>query len=137
MKVSKQAKKEYDAKRYLLNRDKIIAQTKKWSSQNKKKRSAIVLKHAKKYPAKFAFISATRRACKKQRTPRWLTNNQKQEIRSYYILAQELQWLSEEKLHVDHIIPLQGKNVSGLHVPWNLQILPISLNCSKNNRLVA
>lgn len=78
--------------------------------------------------------TAKRRTQKLQATPKWLTKEQYTEIKAWYILAEELQWLSNEPLQVDHIIPLQGENVSGLHVPWNLQILPQSLNASKGNK---
>jgi 5-methylcytosine-specific restriction endonuclease McrA len=62
-------------------------------------------------------------------TPRWLSPEQKAEIRKAYISARK------SGLTVDHIVPIQGKNVSGLHVPWNLQTLPLSDNCSKGRRL--
>lgn len=85
-------------------------------------------------PEKRREWEAKRRAAYKRATPKWLTPRQHDEIKAYKVLAAELQWLSEERLVVDHIIPLLGRNVSGLHVPWNLQILPASLNCSKSNK---
>jgi hypothetical protein len=53
-----------------------------------------------------------------------------------WVSLQELQVIYDNKpdgYHVDHVIPLQGKYVCGLHVPWNLQYLPASDNCSKGN----
>jgi hypothetical protein len=83
---------------------------------------------------RYRALFAKRRAKKLQAMPPWMTAKDFAEIRSWYKAAIECQWLSNEPLHVDHILPLQGKDVSGLHVSWNLQILPASENLRKNNK---
>jgi 5-methylcytosine-specific restriction endonuclease McrA len=86
-------------------------------------------------PGKKTAHVAKRQATKIQATPKWLSKQQLLEIREFYIIAKELQWLSEEPLQVDHIMPLRGKDSCGLHVPWNLQILPRNINIRKGNRV--
>jgi 5-methylcytosine-specific restriction endonuclease McrA len=70
----------------------------------------------------------------KNATPVWLNQTQIKEIEHYHWLARDLEIVSGEKYHVDHIVPIKGKLVCGLHVPWNLQILPSDINLSKGNR---
>lgn len=76
---------------------------------------------------------AKRRAAKLQRTPVWLTQEQLEEIKEVYWLARDIELTTGEAYQVDHIVPLQGDTISGLHVPWNLQILPSDINQSKGN----
>lgn len=71
---------------------------------------------------------------KTKATPPWLSEEHLQEMQDMYWLAQDLKATSGETYHVDHIVPLQGKNVCGLHVPWNLQVLPSDLNLRKSNK---
>ena len=78
---------------------------------------------------------AKRAAQKSQRTPAWLTDADRQWMEDIYTVSKEVSEVTEEPHHVDHIMPLRGKLVSGLHVPWNLQILPAQENMSKGNRL--
>ena len=87
--------------------------------------------------AKHAATAAKYRAAKLQRTPKWLTPEDYKKIQIFYDEAARLTQETGTEYHVDHIIPLQGENVSGLHVPENLQVLigpgPDG-NCSKNNK---
>jgi hypothetical protein len=61
-------------------------------------------------------------------TPVWLTSAQKKEILAVYRDA------NRSALTVDHIVPLRGRDVCGLHVPWNLQLLSKPDNSKKGNR---
>lgn len=122
---------------YLANIIVVSAQTAAYQSAHRPAYNAYADKWRKANPAKENARKRRYDALKKQRMPLWLTYIDKKEIANWYQLAQELQWLSDptDQLTVDHIIPLKGKNVSGLHVPWNLQILPRSVNSSKGNRI--
>ena len=65
--------------------------------------------------------------------PNWLTPEMKKQIRDVYIHMRDCRAVTGEPYHVDHIVPLNGENVCGLHVPWNLQVLPADVNTSKSN----
>jgi hypothetical protein len=91
---------------------------------------------AKRNKGKVNAKSMKRFSSKILRTPPWLTTKQLLEIQDFYIRAKIAEDFTGEKWHVDHIIPLRGKTVSGLHVPWNLQLLPALKNISKGNKHV-
>lgn len=69
----------------------------------------------------------------RQATPKWLTKEHKQQIADTYELMRDCRTVTGEDYHVDHIVPLKGENICGLHVPWNLQVLPAYVNISKSN----
>jgi hypothetical protein len=80
-------------------------------------------------------IMAKRRADKIQRTPAWMTKEQLAAIDKLYKQAAWLTRITGVRWHVDHIVPLKGKNVSGLHIPDNLQVIPAWENMKKGNKL--
>ena len=69
-------------------------------------------------------------------TPKWLTKQQKIEIRSFYEEAERLKSTTGVDYEVDHIIPIRGGIVSGLHVPWNLRVITAAENQTKNRKLI-
>ena len=92
--------------------------------------------------AKHKAIQAKRRAVKLKATPPWLNKDLLLEIQCIYVKAEQLTLETGIIHHVDHIFPLQAANDkgerigSGMHVPWNLQILTQHDNCSKNNKII-
>lgn len=77
---------------------------------------------------------AKRKAIKLQRTPKGLTKEHHKEIEALYIESTERTNKTGIPYDVDHVVPLQGKNVSGMHAPWNLQVITASENRKKGNK---
>ena len=69
-------------------------------------------------------------------TPKWLTREQKSEIRQLYQIAITMTKTTGEQYVVDHIVPLRSEFVCGLHVPWNLRVITQEQNLLKSNKLV-
>jgi hypothetical protein len=84
------------------------------------------------YRAQRQALVAIRRATQRKAMPSWAD---KRRIAEIYKRAAELRSLGVD-VHVDHIIPLQGKNVCGLHVHYNLQIILATDNHRKLNKLL-
>jgi len=112
-------RKTSDVNRYKNFKNEVQQKNKKWKTKN---------------PSKVAAIDAKRRAAIILRTPTWFNNEHQWMVEEAYELAQLRTQIFKFSWHVDHIIPLQGKLVSGLHLPHNLQVIPATDNLSKSNQ---
>lgn len=92
-------------------------------------------RHPQKHKVIRRVIDARRRSGKLLATPGWLTEADEDSIRALYAEAVVLSETTGIPFEVDHIVPLRGKTVSGLHVPWNLQVIARSANRRKQNKL--
>ena len=126
------------------NKEEIKIRNKEWRKKNKEhvmtykrdnreKNRKYQATYAKRNPDKVTAKVAKRRAAKLQRTPHWLTEEDFKTIEKFYQYAKYLTDLTGERWEVDHIVPLQGKNISGLHVPNNLQVITREENLQKSN----
>lgn len=88
-------------------------------------------RYSRENAAKVAALAMKRHTAKLLRQPKWADLHK---IEAFYIEAAKLTELTGIRYEVDHIIPLQGLRVSGLHVHNNLQILSKSENSSKGNK---
>lgn len=90
-------------------------------------------KDKEKIRAKARFDRSRHRAALLLRIPKWLTKDDWVEIKSIYAKAQHLSDTTGVTHHVDHIYPLRGRIISGLHVPSNLRIITAKENWKKSN----
>jgi len=79
--------------------------------------------------------SKHRRTKHKQATPKWLTQEHKTQIKQFYLDAMLVSKVTGVPYAVDHIVPLRGELVSGLHVPWNLAVITREENSKKSNKI--
>ena len=115
---NKEAKADYNRVYRQENKEALLGYNKSYYQDNRES---------------FYASNAKRRSRKLNATPEWLTEQQDLKIELIYKVAKALEMMDGVKRHVDHIVPLKGKGVRGLHVPWNLQVLTAEQNLSKNN----
>ena len=96
---------------------------KQWAVDNpdKKKQSNIAWVEANK--ARSNSLKAKYRAARRQACPPWLNKEMLNQIHEIYRLRRQISEATGIVHEVDHIVPLQGGTVCGLHVPWNLRVI--------------
>lgn len=141
----KSCKSQYRKSQYLKRRDEELAINRKWKSENKDRydeickewyyrnkeyHNALTRKHYKENKSLYRAKDAKYRASKLKATPLWADLEQ---IKRIYVACAKVSERTGVEHHVDHIIPLQGENVCGLHVERNLAIIPAKMNLEKSN----
>jgi hypothetical protein len=114
------------------NRAKYLASSARWARQNPEKTAQYQRKQNAKNPGKRNLWTMNYRTAKVDRMPNWLNFGELFEMECVYNYCSALRKVGFD-YHVDHAVPLRGSSVSGLHVPWNLQVLPGRENMSKGN----
>ncbi len=127
--AGQQAKRKY----YEANKETVIA---KAANRSTEERRAARNKHKAENPDVYKELVNMRRRRFRLATPKWLTAAQKMEIRLKYRLAIEMTKATGVRYVVDHKTPLFGQMVSGLHVPWNLEVITQDENLRKSNKLI-
>lgn len=128
--------KEYAKNHYQENKEKYLKKAFVWQTENTERKRQIKSEFKKRNRGAATADTAKYRADKDKRTPNWLTEFDHIHIKALYQLAAMRTRESGFPWHVDHIIPLRGRNVSGLHIPSNMRVIPGEENVRKNNVFV-
>lgn len=126
--------KAYSRQHFERNREAKLAKLEAWRKANPEHTKALSKAWWGQNPHKRNAYSSLRRAQEMRATPAWADLKA---IEAFYAEARRLTEETGIPHHVDHIIPLRGKTVCGLHVESNLRVIPAEENLRKRNRLDA
>ena len=118
----------------LANKEHVAAKDKAYAAAYPEKKTYARKKWSAANPGKDTASKALNAQKRKQRIPTWLSEDDKWLVEQAYEIAAIRSKMFGFKWHVDHVIPLNGKRVSGLHVPTNLQVVPWIENLKKHNK---
>ena len=124
---------------------KALAATLEWQKRNRERSRELHRQFRLRHPERDKLYQQTHKTEKLASTREWQLRVRKQmpawankaAILAIYKEAARLTRETGIKHQVDHIIPLRGENVQGLHVENNLQILTASQNRRKSNKVLA
>jgi hypothetical protein len=116
---------------YAKNKERIIQYQREYQKANKEKIAKASKAYRLKNIAALTAAKANRKRHVKKATPFWADL---QRIRLKHKERVAMEKLTGVEHHVDHVIPLQGQNVCGLHVHYNLRVIPATDNMRKSNK---
>ena len=124
-KAWKERNPDADKEYYLNNLERVRVQTREYYERNAETIRSKTKEWRKANPHHASALAGKRANSVRRATPAWAD---KEKMRAIYQQARE------QGLEVDHVIPIQGTTVSGLHVEHNLQIVTRQENRQKGNR---
>lgn len=124
-------------KRRAEQREVVSYRNARWYAENPGKFTARTNAWKRANPEKVAVLRDIYRLRKVQAVPGWFSELDLFVAQEAVLLRGVRQQLTGVKWHVDHVVPLRGRNVCGLHVYSNLAVVPATANLKKHNRWVA